>query len=81
MVAVRVWGSLREATGGRDLVYVEGETFKAVLDALVKAHPALQPVFDKGVSMAIDGLIVNDTWATPIRPDSEVTLMPYMKGG
>ncbi len=81
MVKVQVWGSLRALTGGRAEVEVEGRTFKEVIDALVRAHPGLQEQVDQGVSLAIDGVIYRDSWFTPVRPDSEVVLLPYMQGG
>jgi molybdopterin converting factor small subunit len=31
--------------------------------------------------LALDGRIYREAWFTPIRPDSEVVLMPYMAGG
>ena len=31
--------------------------------------------------MALDGRIYREAWFAPIRPDSEVVLMPYMTGG
>lgn len=81
MVKVTVWGSLRAFTDGKAEVEVEGSTFKQVLDALIAAHPGLGEALAPGVSMAIDGKMVKDSWFTPIRPDSEVVLMPYMQGG
>jgi len=33
------------------------------------------------VSLALDGRIYREAWFTPIKPDSEVVLMPYMAGG
>jgi molybdopterin synthase sulfur carrier subunit len=33
------------------------------------------------VSLAVDGKIYREAWFTPISPDSEVVLMPYMQGG
>lgn len=81
MVRVRLWGSLRQAADGKTEVDVEAATFKEVLDRLVEAHPGLAPQIERGVSMALDGVIYREAWFTPIRPDSEVVLMPYMTGG
>jgi len=63
------------------MVLVEGDTSKSVLDALSKAYPGLAPLIDQGVSLAIDGEVFKDAWFTPIKPDSEVVLMPLMVGG
>ncbi len=81
MVMVTVWGSLRAFTDDRAAVEVEASTFKEVLDALSRDYPGLQVQIKAGVSMAIDGVIYKDAWFTPIRPDSEVVLMPLMVGG
>jgi len=81
MVAVTLWGSLRALTDGHETVEVEASTFKEVLDALLAAYPGLAPQFERGVSMAIDGVIYKESWAAPVRPDSEVVLMPLMAGG
>lgn len=81
MVTVSLWGSLRSATGGAQTVEVEATTFKQVLDALVQKHPGLEPQIERGVSMAIDGVIFRESWFTPVQEDSEVILMPYMTGG
>jgi molybdopterin converting factor small subunit len=81
MVAVKLWGSLRDHTEGQDVVEVEASNFKELLDALVAKYPGLKPRIDRGVSLAVDGLVYRDSWFTEVKPDSEVVLMPYMKGG
>jgi molybdopterin synthase sulfur carrier subunit len=81
MVTVTVWGSLRAFTDGQAEVTVEAANFKEVLDGLRRDWPGLGPTIDAGVSLAIDGRMVKDSWFHPVRPDSEVVLMPYMQGG
>ena len=81
MVTVTVWGSLRDATEGKAEVEVDAWTFIEVLNALKRDYPGLTQQIDRGVSLAIDGLIYKDSWFTPVRPDSEVVLMPLMVGG
>ncbi|GAB4285520.1 MAG: MoaD/ThiS family protein [Roseovarius sp.] len=81
MVKVRLWGSLADATGGAREVEIEADTLRALLDALAESYPGLRPQLDRGVSVAIDGRIYNDSWFTPIRPDSEVVLLARLKGG
>lgn len=78
---VEIWGSLRGATGGQSHVDVKGETFKQILDALAHDYPGLRPQIKRGVSLAIDGTIFKESWFTPVKPDSEVILMPLMAGG
>ena len=81
MVKVAIFGSLRAFTEGRAEVEVEAQTTKEMLDQLVEAYPGLRPQIERGVSVAVDGLVYKEAWFTPIRPDSEVVLMPLMVGG
>ena len=81
MVAVKLWGSLRDLAEGQEVVEVEASNFKELLDALVAKYPGLKPQIDRGVSLAVDGLVYRNSWFTEVKPDSEVVLMPYMKGG
>jgi sulfur-carrier protein len=81
MVTVTIWGSLRSATGGKAEVEVDASNFKQLLDQLSTVYPGLKPQIERGVSMALDGVIYREAWFTEIRPDSEVVLMPYMTGG
>ncbi len=81
MVRVTLWGSLRALADGRDTVEVEANNTRQMLDALAEKYPALEPVIESGVSVAVDGRIYRDAWFTPISDDSEVVLMPYMAGG
>ncbi len=76
-----LWGSLRSFADGRAEVEVEASTFKEVLDRLAEAYPGLRPQIARGVSMALDGRVYREAWFAPIKPDSEVVLMPYMQGG
>jgi len=81
MVKVAIWGSLRAVTDGQSEVEVEAETLRELLDRLAEAYPAIQPQIDRGVSISIDGLVYNDSWFTPVKPDSEVVLLPRIVGG
>jgi molybdopterin converting factor small subunit len=81
MVKVAIWGSLRAATEGRAEVEVDAENLRDLLDRLAQAYPGIRPQIDRGVSVSIDGLIYNDSWFTPVGPDSEVVLLPRIVGG
>ncbi len=81
MVRVAIWGSLRAATGGLAEVEIDAGNLREVLDRLAEAYPGIQPQIDRGVSISIDGLIYNDSWFTPVGPDSEVVLLPRIVGG
>lgn len=81
MVKVRVWGSLAAATEDRTEIDVDATTLRELLDALAARYPALRPQLDRGVSVAIDGKVYNESWFQPIREDSEVVLLARLKGG
>lgn len=81
MVEVNLWSGLRHLTGGETVVEVEGATVGAVLDALVAAHPGLAPVIEAGVSVAVDGEIINGVRTAPVPDGAEVFLLQRLKGG
>ncbi len=81
MVKVRIWGSLQWATDDRAEVEIEADTLRELLDGLAERYPALRPQLERGVSVAIDGKVYNDSWFTPISPDSEVVLLARLRGG
>ncbi|MCZ0812327.1 MAG: MoaD/ThiS family protein [Pseudomonadota bacterium] len=81
MVQVTIWGSLAAATGDQTEVEIDATTLRELLDGLAARYPALKPQLDRGVSVAIDGRIYNDSWFTPIQEDSEVVLLARLKGG
>jgi len=81
MVAVKIWGSLKEAAGGKDTLEVEAANIRQMLDRLGEAYPRLKPQLDRGVSVSVDGRIYRDAWFTPLTPESEVVLLPRMTGG
>lgn len=81
MVQVKLWGSLAAAAEDQTEVEIEADTLRALLDGLAARFPALKPQLDRGVSVAIDGVIYNDDWFKRIAPDSEVVLLARLKGG
>ena len=81
MVMVTLFGSIRAHAEGRAQVEVQASTFKELLDRLVEQYPGMKPQIDRGISVAVDGLVYKEAWFTPIKPDSEVVLLPYMQGG
>ena len=81
MVKVVVWGSLKPHTGGRAEVQVDAVNVRDLMDKLGAQFPGLKPQLDRGVSFAIDGTIFRDGWLQPLKPDSEVFLLPRKVGG
>ncbi|MBT4999272.1 MAG: MoaD/ThiS family protein [Tateyamaria sp.] len=81
MVTVRLWGSLAELVDGKREIEITATNLRELLEGLAEAYPALKPQISRGVSVAIDGRIYNDTWATPINETSEVVLLNRLVGG
>ncbi len=81
MVQVKIFGSLAAAADDQTEVEIEARTLRELLDGLAARYPAMQPQLERGVSVAIDGRVYNDSWFTPIEPDSEVVLLSRLKGG
>ena len=81
MAKVIVWSSLKSHTGGETNVEIEAGNVKDLLARLGETYPGLQPQLQRGVSVSIDGVIFRDGWLQPLKPDSEVVLLPRMVGG
>ena len=81
MVKVVVWGSLKPHTGGRAELQIDAVNIRDLMDKLGDEFPGLKPQLQRGVSFAIDGTIFRDGWLQPLKPESEVFLLPRMTGG
>lgn len=81
MVQVRLWSGLKPLADGQEVVEIQGDTIGRVLDNLVAAYPALDPVVQAGVSVALDGQMIPVSRHVPVRPDSEFVLLQRLKGG
>jgi len=74
-------GTLKELAGGAAEIEIEAGNVRQLLRALGERYPALAPHLDDGYAIAIDGQIFQDAWFAPIGPDSEVHLVPAIRGG
>ena len=74
-------GTLRQLAGGDAQLELEARDVRQLLRALGERYPALAPHLDSGYAIAIDGEIFQDAWFAPIREDSEVHLVPAIRGG
>jgi molybdopterin converting factor small subunit len=74
-------GTLRQLAGGDAQVEIEARDVRQLLRALGARYPALAPHLDSGYAIAIDGEIFQDAWFAPIEQDSEVHLVPAIRGG
>ena len=60
---------------------VEATNIRALIRELDARYPGLGAQVDESMAVAIDGVICQDTYLEPIRPDSEVCLIPKIAGG
>ena len=81
MARVFLSGTLKQLAGGESEIEVEARDVRQLLRALAERYPELAPHLESGYAIAIDGEIFQDAWFAPIRPDSEVHLVPAIRGG
>ena len=75
-------GNLQQLAGGDSLVEIEAQNVKQLLRLLGERYPALAPhLAQDSFAVAVDGEIFQDVWFAPIGPDSEVHLIPAIRGG
>ena len=74
-------GTLKQIAGGVSEIEVEARDVRQLLRALARRYPELAPHLESGYAIAIDGEIFQDAWFAPVRPDSEVHLVPAIRGG
>jgi molybdopterin synthase sulfur carrier subunit len=67
-------------TGGIDHCLVDAPRVHELFRALTEQFPGLADVLE-GTAVAIDGEIYQDPGYQPLRPDSEVHLVPRIAGG
>jgi molybdopterin converting factor small subunit len=71
----------RRFTGGQAEIQVEADTVRRLILELDRRFPGLGQQIEEGMAIAIDGEIFQDAYAAPLRPDSEVFLIPRIAGG
>jgi sulfur-carrier protein len=74
-------GTLKRLAGGASEIEIEARDVRQLLRTLGERFPELAPHLEEGYAIAIDGEIFQDAWFAPIRPDSEVHLVPAIRGG
>ena len=71
----------RRFTGGETEFDVEADTVRRMIVELDRRFPGLGQQIDEGMAVAIDGEIYQDAYLAPLKPDSEVVLIPKIGGG
>jgi molybdopterin converting factor small subunit len=87
MATVTIPLLLKDVTGGARRAEVAGGNLAEVLGALDRVHPGIQERILSGgkilpyVAFTVDGAIAAQGLETPVRPESEVCILPTMGGG
>ena len=75
-------GDLQKLAAGDAIVEIDAQNVKQLLRMLSERYPALAPHLEQdSFAIAVDGEIFQDVWFAPIGPDSEVHLIPAIRGG
>jgi len=74
-------GQVLELTGGVGQFEIDAPDLRSLLRALEARFPGLGQLVDDGMALAIDGEVHQDALNEPLRPDSEVVLIPRIGGG
>ena len=78
---VMVSSSLSGAAGGQTEFEVEPGTINQILARLGQSYPALKPMLEKGVAVAVDGVIFRGNFTQLVQAESEVVLLRQIVGG
>ena len=78
---VQLSGILSSAAGGITSVEVTGTTVGELLTCLEQRYPAMGPLIEQGIAVAVNGEIYRDRRDQPIPLDAEVYLLPRLAGG
>lgn len=81
MVEVTLWGSLAAAAGGTKKLDIEAKDIRELFRKLAEQYPGLEPFFERGIAVSIDGVIYRDTWSKELPEDAEIFLLPRLAGG
>jgi len=80
MVTILYFAQARERAGcaSEQLELPQGSRVAQAREAIVRAHPALEPLWPH-LALAVDGQLVSD--ARPLAPGAELALLPPVSGG
>jgi molybdopterin synthase sulfur carrier subunit len=87
MPTVFIPALLRDLTGGRESMVVEGQTVRDLIENLDAVFPGLKQRLciegglRPGVAVAVDGITSPLGWRQLVRADSEVHFVPAIGGG
>jgi molybdopterin converting factor small subunit len=73
--------SCQRFTGGKTELEVEATNFRRLVLELEQRFPGLGKQVEESMAVAIDGEIYQDAYAAPLKPESEIYLIPKIAGG
>ena len=74
-------GDLESLTGGRAEFDVAATTVRGLIDELDARYPGAGDYVARRMAIAIDGEIFQDAYLAPLKPESEIVLIPKIGGG
>ena len=87
MATVSIPLLFKDLTGGARQAEVKGSTVGEIITALDEIHPGIErkirhrDKINPTVALTVDGKIAVHGLSTPVKPDSEVCLLPSFGGG
>ena len=82
MARLILGGTLQKLAGCGPELEIDARDIKQLLRILSERYPVLAPHLEgDAYAIAIDGEIFQDVWFAPIHADSEVHLIPAIRGG
>ena len=58
-----------------------GKDIRELFRKLADQYPGVAPFIDRGIAVAIDGVIYRDTWSKELPEGAEIFLLPRLAGG
>ena len=80
MATVHLPSGWKQYTGGVDAIVIDAPRVDALLRSLTERFPALASQLEQ-VAVAIDGQVFHHARYEPLRPESDVHLLPPVAGG
>ena len=80
MATIHFPADLAAHTGGLEAVDIAAPRVQELMDAVVSRFPGLRPIVCE-MAVAVDGEIYQEADYVPLKPDSDVHLVPRTVGG
>ncbi len=81
MARVVFSGALRRLADGASELEVDASNVRELVHKIAQRFPGISLELLSGMSIAIDGDIIQDPLLEPIEPDSEIHFLPAVQGG